>query len=130
MFLLDTCNDCIKAEVDEDLLPIIYELEHRDTPALEVNRNSGDGGYTEFTFIKSDLNHIMAIAREEDPESWEFFKFDCLFDEGTYTCSCCGEIYLTMTIRFPTLATKSFVRAAAISIYHEWCDEFYPGLYS
>lgn len=130
MFLLDTCNDCIRTVLDEDLLPIIEELEHRDTPALEVTRNSDNGGYTEFTFIKSDLSHIMAVAREEDPESWEFFKSDCLFDEGTYTCSCCGEIQPTMTIRFPTLDTKSFVRAAAISIYHEWCDEFYPGFYS
>ena len=130
MYLLDTCNDCIRTVLDEDLLPIIEELEHRDTPALEVTRTSDNGGYTEFTFIKSDLRQIMAVSKEEDHESWEFFKFDCLFDEGTYTCSCCGEIQPTMTIRFPTLAMKSFVRATAISIYHEWCDEFYPGFYS
>ena len=110
--------------------PSSKELEHRDTPALEVTRTSDHGGYTEFTFIKSDLSHIIAVAKHEDPESWEFFKSDCLLDEGTYTCSCCGEKQPTMTLRFPTLANKDFVRTTAISIYDEWYEEFYPGFYS
>ena len=129
MNLEDVCTDCIKAVLDEDLLPIITELDARGTPALAASREK-EGGYTEFTFFKHHLNRMMAIAREEDHQSWEFFKYDCCYDVDLHICSCCGDKQPTMTLRFPTLATKDFVRATAIRIYDEWYEEFYPEFYS
>ena len=126
MLLSNTCIDCIRTVLDEDLIPIICELEVKDTPALAVSRDANDDGYTEFTFLKSDLAQIMAMAKE-NPESWEFFEHDCMYDEGEYTCSCCGEVQPTMTVRFRTLITKDFVKAATIGIFFEWCEEFYWG---
>ena len=126
MLLSNTCFDCIRTVLDEDLIPIIYELELKDTPALAVSRDANDDGYTEFTFLKSDLAQIMAMAKE-NPESWEFFEHDCMYDEGEYTCSCCDEVQPTITVRFRTLITKDFVRAATIGIFFEWLEEFYWG---
>ena len=44
MNLEDVCIDCIKAVLDEDLLPIITELDARGTPALAASRDK-EGGY-------------------------------------------------------------------------------------
>lgn len=126
MLLSNTCFDCIRTVLDEDLIPIICELEAKDTPALAVSRDANDDGYTEFTFLKSDLAQIMAMAKE-NPERWEFFEHSCMFDEGEYTCSCCGEVQSTITVRFRTLITKDFVKAATIGIFFEWFEEFYWG---
>ena len=126
MLLSNTCFDCIRTVLDEDLIPIIGELEVKDTPALAVSRDANDDGYTEFTFLKSDLAQIMAMAKE-NPESWEFFEHDCMYDQGEYTCSCCGEIQPTMSVRFRTLINKDFVKAATIGIFFEWLEEFYWG---
>jgi hypothetical protein len=127
MLLLDTCNDCIEANLEKDLLHIVKELEKRNTPALDISRDKGAEGFTEFTFFKNDLAHLISIAKQEDPESYEFLAYDCMYSEGTFTCPCCGEVEHTMTVRFLTAITKDFVRATAIGIYDEWCEEFYWG---
>ena len=127
MSLLETCNDCIEANLDKDLLPIIKELGRLNTPALDISRDEGTEGFTEVTFFKNDLAHLISIAKQEDPESYEFLAYDCTYSEGTYTCPCCGQVEPTMTIRFRTAITKDFVRSTAIRIYEAWCEEFYWG---
>ena len=129
MNLEDAFIDCIKAVLDEDLLPIIAELDARGTPALAVSRDK-DGGYTEFVFFKHHLDRMIVSAQEEDQEAWEFFKYDCCYTADLKICSCCGGEQPTINVCFPTLAMKNFVRATAISIYNKWHEEFCPELYS
>ena len=127
MLLLDTCNDCIEANLEKDLLHIVKELEKRNTPALDISRNRDMGEFTEVTFFKDDLARLISIAKQENPESYEFLAHDCAYSAGSFTCPCCGAVEHTMTVRFLTAITKDFVRATAIGIYDEWCEEFYWG---
>ena len=130
MQVINTCKECVANNLDADLIPIIDAMYEADFTVIEVDRFFiRDESYTAFLLLKEELEYIKSQSMEYSHESEEFFNLECTLIPGpTYPCDC-GAEHETVRVLFRTISTKEFVRAAAIEIFAEWFEEFFPSFY-